>query len=117
MDFVAAFLERLEKHLEQTEMLTTRPGVFSWGRSASAPTVHHDAIDQRRVVRFFYDGRKRVAEPHVLGTKYGRLQVLTWQTGRQSSSDPLSDWRRFFRLRRMTGCPRTDRTERQRGTA
>lgn len=55
----------------------------------------HDAIDRRRVIRFEYQGFPRIAEPHVLGIKEGRLAVLTWQTGGSSYSGPLPDWRRF----------------------
>jgi predicted nucleotidyltransferase len=70
--------------------------VFSWGSSGSVQMLLHDAIDRHRVVRFDYNGRPRIAEPHVLGTKDGRLQILTWQTDGASSSGPLPDWRRFF---------------------
>ncbi len=55
----------------------------------------HDAIENRTVLRFAYKGHQRVVEPHVLGVKDGRLQVLTWQLGGASSSRSLPDWRRF----------------------
>jgi predicted nucleotidyltransferase len=71
-------------------------GLLSWGRSGSLEMLLHDAIDKRRIVRFVYDRHVRIAEPHVLGTKNGRLQILMWQTGGQSSSGSLPDWRRFF---------------------
>jgi predicted nucleotidyltransferase len=66
-----------------------------WGRSGSLQMLLHDAIDQRRVIEFRYHGKWRIAEPHVLGTKGGRLQLLTWQTGGASTSGDLPDWRRF----------------------
>jgi predicted nucleotidyltransferase len=56
----------------------------------------HDAIDRRRVVQFVYKRRLRIAEPHVLGLKNGRLQILTRQIGGRSSSGPIPDWRRFY---------------------
>jgi predicted DNA-binding transcriptional regulator YafY len=70
--------------------------LFGWGSSTSPEKLLHDAIDGRNVVRFDYRGRERIAEPHVLGTKDGRLQILTWQIGGSSSSGPLPNWRRFF---------------------
>jgi hypothetical protein len=73
-----------------------RPGQFTWRASNSRQMLLHDAIDARRTVRFSYQGRIRIVEPHVLGTKDGRLQVLTRQVGGHSSSGGLPDWRRFF---------------------
>ena len=83
------------------------PGSLPWvSRSPTAPFVRssrnslemllHDAIDNHRVVRFIYKRHIRIAEPHVLGLKNGRLQILTWQTGGQSSRGHIPDWRRFF---------------------
>lgn len=68
----------------------------TWGVSGSLEQRLHDAIDQRLVVQFYYRGHLRIAEPHVLGVKDGRLQVLTYQIGGRSSSGSLPDWRRFF---------------------
>ena len=62
----------------------------------SVQMLLHDAIDKRRVVQFVYNRQVRIAEPHVLGLKNGRLQILTWQTGGRSSSGRIPDWRRFF---------------------
>jgi predicted nucleotidyltransferase len=67
-----------------------------WGLSGSLEQRIHDAIDNRLVVEFSYNGHRRVAEPHVLGVKNGRLQVLMYQIGGSSSSGLLPDWRRFF---------------------
>jgi predicted nucleotidyltransferase len=83
--------------------------LFSWRRSGSREMVLHDAIDRRRVVRFRYAGYEREAEPHVLGLKGGRLQLLTWQTGGRSSSGGLPDWRLFF-VDQMTGLEIGQRT-------
>src|SRR5262249_26400696 len=66
-----------------------------WGRSGSLQMLLHDAIDQRRIIHFRYQGKTRIAEPHVLGIKNDRLQVLTWQFDGESSSGPLPGWRRF----------------------
>jgi len=72
------------------------PGGQTWGASGSLEQRLHDAIDNRYLVEFYYKGRPRIVEPHVLGVKDGRLQVLTYQVGGRSSSGPLPDWRRFF---------------------
>lgn len=100
-----ARLEGLESGLEAGGRLAQGPvqaalpapvELFAWRRSGSREMVLHDAIDHRRVVRFRYDGLERVVEPHVLGTRDGRLQVLTWQLGGASSSGRLPAWRLFF---------------------
>ena len=54
-----------------------------------------EAIAGRRVIEFDYEGRPRVVEPHVYGIKGGRRGILAWQTGGESSSGRLPDWRRF----------------------
>jgi predicted DNA-binding transcriptional regulator YafY len=53
------------------------------------------ALAQRRIVELTYAGRRRVVEPHVLGTYHGRLQLLAYQVAGQSSSGGLPEWRRF----------------------
>jgi predicted nucleotidyltransferase len=69
----------------------------AWGVSGSLEQRLHDAIDNRLVVEFSYKGHRRIAEPHVLGVKDGRLHVLTYQVGGTSSSSAsLPAWRRFF---------------------
>jgi len=68
----------------------------AWGASGSLEQRLHDAIDSRVLVAFYYKGHRRVAEPHALGVKDGRLQVLTYQVGGTSSSGSLPNWRRFF---------------------
>ena len=52
------------------------------------------AISQKRLLRFSYGGRVRVAEPHVYGTISGRKQLLTYQIAGESSSGDLPNWRR-----------------------
>jgi hypothetical protein len=70
--------------------------LFTWGSSGSLEMLLHDAIDRRNLVSFLYEGHARIVEPHVLGTKNGRLQILAWQVGGRSSSGNLPNWRRFF---------------------
>lgn len=71
-------------------------GGQTWGVSGSLEQRLHDAIDDQLVIEFSYHGHLRIAEPHVLGVKDGRLHVLTYQVGGRSSSGSLPAWRRFF---------------------
>lgn len=62
------------------------------------------AICEKHLLEFEYDGRLRLAAPHVLGVKGSRIEVLTLQVGGQSSfGGPLPEWRRFFvdRMKRV----------------
>ena len=61
--------------------------------------VHEDpaklitaAISQRRRIRFWYDGKERIAEPHDYGVQNGRARLLTYQVGGHSSGH-LPAWR------------------------
>jgi hypothetical protein len=56
--------------------------------------IIRQAIAGRRVVAFRYRGRRRVGEPHVLGTKDGRAQLLVYQTGGSSTIGSFPSWRR-----------------------
>ncbi|WP_016951559.1 WYL domain-containing protein [Anabaena sp. PCC 7108] len=53
------------------------------------------AITQRHLVDFYYQGLHRIAEPHILGFKGGVIQVLVYQIRGKSSSLKLPDWRRM----------------------
>jgi hypothetical protein len=53
------------------------------------------AIESRQFVAFTYNGVRRLAEPHIYGTKAGKRQILTWQIGGQSLSGGLPNWRRY----------------------
>lgn len=52
------------------------------------------AIKDKQIVKFTYEGRTRISEPHVLGIKNGVIELLMYQIGGQSSSGGLPDWRR-----------------------
>ena len=86
---------------------------FSWGRSGATEMRIHDAILARRVVKFVYRNQLRIVQPLILGTKGGRLQILTMQVGGGSSSGlvegPFSNWRRFF-VDELSGFETTDQT-------
>ncbi len=54
------------------------------------------AIEQKRLLEFTYDGYLRVAEPHVYGIKNEKYQLLTYQVrGQSSKPEDLPEWRRF----------------------
>jgi hypothetical protein len=52
------------------------------------------AISERRLVQFMYQGYTRIGEPHVYGRNDGVSQLLIYQTGGGSRSGRLPDWRR-----------------------
>src|SRR5438132_2854406 len=51
------------------------------------------AIAERRLIRFVYDGRPRIAEPHDYGVRNGSVQLLVYQIGGESRSGGLPEWR------------------------
>lgn len=54
------------------------------------------AILERRCLQFLYEGRLRIVEPYVYGTKAGKVQILTQQiAGESKSGNKLPNWRRF----------------------
>jgi hypothetical protein len=53
------------------------------------------AIQNKRVIEFTYNGLPRIAEPHIYGSKDGVLQILAYQIGGRSSKGGLPEWRRF----------------------
>lgn len=53
------------------------------------PTIC-DAIRNRRILRFSYDGHPRIVEPHAYGLSRERAEVIRcYQTGGTSYSDKL----------------------------
>ncbi len=52
------------------------------------------AIAEKRIVRFRYKGLNRIGEPHVLGKKNGKDQLLLFQLAGQTSTEGLPQWRR-----------------------
>ena len=49
------------------------------------------ATENMRMIRFFYHGKERVAEPHDHGILNGAVQLLSWQVAGQSSRS-LPNW-------------------------
>ena len=68
-----------------------------WG--AEAVTVEIDevvrtAIRERRLIEFWLQGLRRIAEPHLYGIHKATRQLLVYQVGGESRSGDLPDWRR-----------------------
>lgn len=68
--------------------------------------IARQGIQERKVLEFVYEGRQRVAEPHVYGIKNGRYGILTYQIGGSSSSGKLG-WKRFY-FDKISGMKITD---------
>lgn len=54
-----------------------------------------DAIREKRLISFLYQGHMRIVEPHIFGTNSGAPQLLGYQIRGGSSSGELPSWRRF----------------------
>ncbi|UKP01422.1 hypothetical protein [Nostoc sp. UHCC 0870] len=67
------------------------------------------AIMQKRLIEFYYQGLHRIAEPHILGLKDEVIQVLVYQVMGKSSSMKLPDWRRM-NVDDMSGLQMLDET-------
>jgi len=53
-----------------------------------------DAIHNRRMLTFIYDGCPRIVEPHAYGLSRQRNEILRcFQTGGTSRSGRIPDWR------------------------
>jgi predicted DNA-binding transcriptional regulator YafY len=66
------------------------------------------AIQQKRQMRFVFEGKERIAEPHDYGVQNGITRLLAWQTGGQSSG-PIPGWR-WFGVDRISGMTLLERT-------
>jgi hypothetical protein len=62
---------------------------------SSVDNIIRTAIANKNVIEFTYRGRQRIAEPHVYGIHNDRRQLLVYQTGGDSASGALPDWRRM----------------------
>lgn len=54
-----------------------------------------EAIRNRDVIKFTYNGRLRICEPHIFGMANKKNQVLCYQTHGQSMRGGIPEWRRF----------------------
>lgn len=51
------------------------------------------AIKERRLIRFAYQGKVRIAEPHDYGIQNGAIRLLAYQIGGASVTGRLPAWR------------------------
>ncbi len=64
------------------------------GQSArSVDWLLRDAIRNKHLIEFVYQGLKRVAEPHDYGIQNGVKKLLMYQVRGESKSSRLPDWR------------------------
>jgi hypothetical protein len=71
------------------------------GTNSNNDALISRAISERRLIRFEVDGLVRVAEPHDYGIRKDVPQLLAYQTGGQSKSGRLPNWR-WFVVTRMS---------------
>jgi len=64
----------------------------SWTRDE----MIREAITEKRLLAFEYDGLYRIVEPHVYGRKNEKNGILGYQIRGQSSSGGLPNWRRMY---------------------
>lgn len=62
------------------------------------PAVHQSiltAIHEKRLLRFAYLDKIRIAEPHDYGIQKGTVYLFAYQIAGESGSSRLPDWRKF----------------------
>ena len=66
-------------------------------KNSPVETNTHDlliqAIKEKRLIRFLYNGKRRIAEPHDYGIQKGSTKLLSYQIGGESTTGGLPDWR------------------------
>jgi hypothetical protein len=77
--------------------------------AATVEQLIRQAIAERRVVAYRYDGQRRVGEPHLYGKSGGRAALLVFQTDGSHTAGPYPNWRRCD-LDRVTRFTITSRT-------
>lgn len=62
------------------------------------PALHElilTAIHEKRLLRFSYKDKLRIAEPQDYGVQKDAIHLFTYQIAGESSSGPLPEWRKF----------------------
>jgi histidyl-tRNA synthetase len=65
-------------------------------RKMSRGKVHElllNAIEEKKLIQFNYQGKVRIAEPHDYGIQNGSVRLLSYQVGGASNSGRLPAWR------------------------
>lgn len=53
------------------------------------------AINEKRLLEFYYENHRRDVEPHIYGRKNGQYGILAYQVGGESSSGKM-EWKRMY---------------------
>ena len=71
--------------------------IVATAKNPPVETNTHDlliqAIREKRLIRFLYNGKGRIAEPHDYGIQKGSSKLLSYQVGGESTTGGLPDWR------------------------
>jgi hypothetical protein len=68
---------------------------------AETDRLIRQAIGEKRLIRFVYQNKLRIAEPHDYGVQNGEVRLLSYQVGGESNSGFLPSWR-LVSVDRMT---------------
>jgi hypothetical protein len=68
-----------------------------------------EAIHEKRLLRFVFGGKERIAEPHDYGIKQGVVRLFCYQVGGKSSSGRLPAWR-WIEVAKMSNLEILDKT-------
>ena len=58
-------------------------------------TIITNAINNKHLIEVTYDRDIRLVEPHVLGYKNSKLELLAWQLNNYAEASLTNDWRTF----------------------
>jgi predicted DNA-binding transcriptional regulator YafY len=67
---------------------------MKWAVDQELDHLLRSAIENKRLIRFRYQNKERIVEPHDYGIQKGIPRLLSWQVGGQSSGK-LPGWRWF----------------------
>ncbi len=76
---------------------------------ANTHSLIQQAIHEKRLIRFLYGGKERIAEPHDYGIQNGSVRLLSYQVGGRSNTGRPPAWR-WIEVSRISGLEVLDRT-------
>jgi len=68
-----------------------------------------EAIENKKLLEYDYDGYHRITEPHVYERKDGQDAILVYQIGGGSKSGGIPNWRRMY-LNEISNMTISDKT-------
>jgi predicted DNA-binding transcriptional regulator YafY len=72
-------------------------------------TIIADAINNKNLIEVTYDRDIRLVEPHVLGYKNSKLELLVWQLNNYGEVSSTNEWR-TFEIQKITNIKITTQT-------